>query len=87
MIGYQSYQILRKGIEPWALQAKVKEKKVIRRAAKMQRLESLVLRADCCSKWGKRKSLTGTARPSTNATEERLIIDTNLLNADCMLVN
>ena len=52
----------------------------------MQRLESLVLRADCCSKW-KRKSLTGTARPSTNATEERLIIDTNLLNADCMLVN
>ena len=26
MIGYQSYQILRKGIEPWALQAKVKKK-------------------------------------------------------------
>lgn len=53
----------------------------------MQRLESLVLRADCYGKWGEEKVTYRYGKPKYYATEEILIIDTNLLNVDCVLVN
>ena len=53
----------------------------------MQRLESLVLIADCYSKWGEEEITYRYGKPKYYATEERLIINTHLLNADCVLVN
>ena len=60
---------------------------MIRRAAKNAKIRIICIKSRLLWQMGEEKVTYRYGKPKYYATEEILIIDTNLLNVDCVLVN